>query len=130
MLTDLAPIEHRIGVFSRESARQGDEEGWGAGSGHGDARLRLYRTSVNEYSILDPDVQLGVRVDVKPRPRCQALPVPQLRLGRRACLRAASPPRMRVLISGVRVRSIQVGGIHSGNPSALMAHCQPRVAKL
>jgi hypothetical protein len=64
-LTDAAAIEHGIGVFSRESVRQGDKE-WGLDRVTGDARLRLYRASVHEYSILDPDVPLDVRVDVRP----------------------------------------------------------------
>jgi hypothetical protein len=64
-LTDPAAIEHGIGVFSRESVRQGDKE-WGLDRVTGDARLRLYRASVHECSILDPDVPLDVRVDVRP----------------------------------------------------------------
>jgi nitroimidazol reductase NimA-like FMN-containing flavoprotein (pyridoxamine 5'-phosphate oxidase superfamily) len=41
-LTDPAAIEHGIGVFSRESVRDGDEEEWGADQVTGEARLRLY----------------------------------------------------------------------------------------
>jgi nitroimidazol reductase NimA-like FMN-containing flavoprotein (pyridoxamine 5'-phosphate oxidase superfamily) len=51
-LTDPAAIEHGIGVFSRESVRQGDKE-WGLERVTGDARLRLYRASVHDCSILD-----------------------------------------------------------------------------
>lgn len=64
MLSDPASIEHGIGVFSRESVRQGNEE-WGLDRVTGEARLRLYRASVQEYSILDPDVPIDVRVNVK-----------------------------------------------------------------
>ena len=65
-LTDPAAIEHGIGVFSRESMRQGVEEEWGPDRVTGEARLRLYRAKVHEYSILDPDVPFDVRVDVRP----------------------------------------------------------------
>jgi nitroimidazol reductase NimA-like FMN-containing flavoprotein (pyridoxamine 5'-phosphate oxidase superfamily) len=65
-LTDPAAIEHGIGVFSRESVRQGDEEGWRPDRVTGEARLRLYRAKVDEYSILDPDVPFDVRVEVRP----------------------------------------------------------------
>ena len=64
-LSDPAAIEHGIEVFSRESVRQGDQE-WGLDRVTGEARLRLYRASVQECSILDPDVPLDVRVDVRP----------------------------------------------------------------
>jgi nitroimidazol reductase NimA-like FMN-containing flavoprotein (pyridoxamine 5'-phosphate oxidase superfamily) len=65
-LTDAAVIQHGIGVFSRESVRQGGEEEWGPDRVTGEARLRLYRASIREYSILDPDVPFDVRVDVRP----------------------------------------------------------------
>jgi hypothetical protein len=65
-LTDPAAIEYGIGVFSRESVRQGDEEEWRADQVTGEARLRLYRAKVDEYSILDPDVPFDVRVEVRP----------------------------------------------------------------
>ena len=65
-LTDPAAIEHGISVFSRESVRQGAEEEWRADRVTGEARLRLYRANVHEYSILDPDVPFDVRVDVRP----------------------------------------------------------------
>jgi hypothetical protein len=56
----------------------------------------------------------------------------QVRMGFpcRACFRAARVPRIRVLISGVRVRSTQAGGIHSGSLSGLIRQVQPRPAKL
>ena len=52
-------------------------------------------------------------------------PGPQVRMGClcRVCLRAVSPPWIRVLISGVWVRSTQAGGIHSGRPSPLIRQC-------
>ena len=52
-------------MFSRESVRQGAKK-WELDRVTGDARLRLYRASVHECSILDPDVPLDVRVDVRP----------------------------------------------------------------
>ena len=64
-VTDLAAIEHGMGVFSRESVRQEGEE-WRPDRVTGEARLRLYRANVREYSILDPDVPFDVRVDVRP----------------------------------------------------------------
>ena len=64
-LTGPAAIEHGIGVFSRESVRQGEEE-WGPDWVTGEAGLRLYRANVHEYSILDPEVPFDVRVDVRP----------------------------------------------------------------
>ena len=64
-LTDPAAIDHGLGVFSRESVRQGDKE-WGLDRVTADARLRLYRASVHDCSILDPDVPLDVRVEVRP----------------------------------------------------------------
>jgi hypothetical protein len=36
---------------------------------------------------------------------------------------------MRVLINGVRLRSAQPGGVHSGRPSGLMEQVQPWAAK-
>jgi nitroimidazol reductase NimA-like FMN-containing flavoprotein (pyridoxamine 5'-phosphate oxidase superfamily) len=65
-LTDAASIAHGIGVSSRESMRQGGEVEWGSDRVAGEARLRLYRANVHEYSILDPDVPFDVRVDVRP----------------------------------------------------------------
>jgi nitroimidazol reductase NimA-like FMN-containing flavoprotein (pyridoxamine 5'-phosphate oxidase superfamily) len=60
-----AEIEHGIGVFSRESVRQGEKE-FGLHQVTGDARLRLYRARVHEHSILDPDSPYDVRVVVTP----------------------------------------------------------------
>jgi hypothetical protein len=65
-LTDAAAIEHGIGVFARESVRQGGQVEWGYDRVAGEARLRLYRAKVHEYSILDPDIPFDVRVDVRP----------------------------------------------------------------
>ena len=64
-LSDRAAIEHGIDVFSRESVRQGNQE-WGLERVTGEARLRLYRASMYEYWILDPDVPHDVRVHVTP----------------------------------------------------------------
>jgi nitroimidazol reductase NimA-like FMN-containing flavoprotein (pyridoxamine 5'-phosphate oxidase superfamily) len=64
-LTDLDAIERGIAVFSRESVREGAGE-WGTDQVTGDARLRLYRASVHEFSILDPDSPFDVRVGVTP----------------------------------------------------------------
>jgi nitroimidazol reductase NimA-like FMN-containing flavoprotein (pyridoxamine 5'-phosphate oxidase superfamily) len=64
-LADRIAIEHGIGVFSRESVRQG-AEAWGSDRVTGQARLRLYRARVDAFSILDPDVPFDVRVDVSP----------------------------------------------------------------
>jgi nitroimidazol reductase NimA-like FMN-containing flavoprotein (pyridoxamine 5'-phosphate oxidase superfamily) len=65
-LSDPAAIERGIAIFSRESVRQGDEAEWRLDRVTGEARLRLYRANVHEYSILDPDVPFDVRVDVRP----------------------------------------------------------------
>jgi nitroimidazol reductase NimA-like FMN-containing flavoprotein (pyridoxamine 5'-phosphate oxidase superfamily) len=65
-LSDPAAIEHGIATFSRESVRQGGEAEWRLDQVTGEAGLRLYRAHVNEYSILDPDVPLDVRVNVRP----------------------------------------------------------------
>ena len=64
-VTEPAAIEHGIGVFSRECLRQ-QTEGWAVDQVSGEARLRLYRASVHEHSILDPDVPHDVRVMVRP----------------------------------------------------------------
>lgn len=64
-LSDPDAIEYGIGAFSRESMRQGNGE-WGLDRVTGEARLRLYRASVEEYSILDPDVPQDVRIGVRP----------------------------------------------------------------
>ena len=65
LLTDMAGIEHGLGVFSRKSVRQGAKE-WAPDKVTGEARLRLYRANVHDYSILDPDVPFDVRVEVRP----------------------------------------------------------------
>jgi nitroimidazol reductase NimA-like FMN-containing flavoprotein (pyridoxamine 5'-phosphate oxidase superfamily) len=64
-LTDPGAIERGIAVFSRESVREGAQE-LGLDEVTGDARLRLYRGSVHEYWILDPDSPFEVRVGVRP----------------------------------------------------------------
>lgn len=64
-LTDRGAIERGIGVFSRESVRDGADE-LGPDEVTGEARLRLYRASVHEYWILDPDSPFDVRVGVRP----------------------------------------------------------------
>ncbi len=64
-VTDPAALEHGLGVFSRESARQ-EGEGFEVDQVTGDARLRLYRAGVDEHSILDPDVPIDQRIAVHP----------------------------------------------------------------
>jgi len=58
-------IERGMAVFSRESLRDGAGE-WNADRVTGQARLRLYRASVQQYWILDPDSPFDVRVGVRP----------------------------------------------------------------
>jgi hypothetical protein len=62
---DPGEIERGLAVFSRESVGQGMVE-WGPERVTGEARLRLYRARVTGHSILDPDVDIEVRVDVSP----------------------------------------------------------------
>jgi nitroimidazol reductase NimA-like FMN-containing flavoprotein (pyridoxamine 5'-phosphate oxidase superfamily) len=64
-LTDPAAIERGLAVFSSEAERQGIGE-WGLDRVSGEARLRLYRASVHEHWILDPDSPYDVRVGVSP----------------------------------------------------------------
>ena len=64
-LTDPAAIERGLAVFSAEAERQGIGE-WGLDRVSGEARLRLYRASVHEHWILDPDSPYDVRVEVSP----------------------------------------------------------------
>jgi hypothetical protein len=64
-VTDPGAVEHGIGIVSRVSVRQGNEE-FGLDRVTADARLRLYWASVREYSILDPDSPFDVRVEVSP----------------------------------------------------------------
>jgi nitroimidazol reductase NimA-like FMN-containing flavoprotein (pyridoxamine 5'-phosphate oxidase superfamily) len=64
-LSEPAAIEQGMAVFSRESRRQGDEQAWEVDRVTGQARLRLYRASVHEHWILDPDATIDVRVRVR-----------------------------------------------------------------
>jgi nitroimidazol reductase NimA-like FMN-containing flavoprotein (pyridoxamine 5'-phosphate oxidase superfamily) len=64
-LTDEEGLLHGIGVYSRESVRKG-AAAFGLDQVTGEARLRLYRASVDECSILDPDEPVDVRVGVRP----------------------------------------------------------------
>jgi nitroimidazol reductase NimA-like FMN-containing flavoprotein (pyridoxamine 5'-phosphate oxidase superfamily) len=64
-VTEPAALEHGMGIFSRVSVRQGEDE-FGLDQVTGEARLRLYRASVHDHSILDPDSPFDVRVDVRP----------------------------------------------------------------
>ena len=64
-VTDPGWVEHGIGVVSRVSQRKGGGE-FGLDQVTGEARLRLYRASVNEFWILDPDSPHDVRVEVRP----------------------------------------------------------------
>jgi len=56
-------LEEGMAVFSRKSVRQGSDE-WGVSRVTGDARLRLYRASVVEHYILDPDATIDTRLQV------------------------------------------------------------------
>ncbi len=64
-VTDPAAIERGLGVFNAKAARQ-DIGDWGVDRVTGEARLRLYRASVHEHWILDPDSPYDVRVGVSP----------------------------------------------------------------
>jgi nitroimidazol reductase NimA-like FMN-containing flavoprotein (pyridoxamine 5'-phosphate oxidase superfamily) len=64
-LADPTAIEHGMAVFSRTARDQGMQE-WGVERVSGEARLRLYRASVHEHWILDPDSPHDVRVGVSP----------------------------------------------------------------
>jgi nitroimidazol reductase NimA-like FMN-containing flavoprotein (pyridoxamine 5'-phosphate oxidase superfamily) len=64
-VTEPAALEHGMGIFSRVSVRQGEDE-FGLDQVTGEARLRLYRASVHDHSILDPASPFDVRVDVRP----------------------------------------------------------------
>jgi hypothetical protein len=59
---DLAP---GMATFSRVAAGQG-LTGWNLARVTGDARLRLYRATVTEHHILDPDASVEVRIQVTP----------------------------------------------------------------
>lgn len=58
-------LEPGMAVFSRVSAAQG-LSGWNIARVTGDARLRLYRATVTEHHILDPDSPIEVRLQVTP----------------------------------------------------------------
>ncbi|MBP2324948.1 hypothetical protein JOF56_005333 [Kibdelosporangium banguiense] len=58
-------LEPGLGVFSRASVRGGLKE-FGTANVTGDARLRLYRATVTEHYILDPDSPIDVRIAVSP----------------------------------------------------------------
>ena len=64
-VTDPAAIERGLGVFNAKATRQ-DIGDWGVDRVTGEARLRLYRASVHEHWILDPDSPYDVRVGVSP----------------------------------------------------------------
>lgn len=56
-------VEDGIAVFSRVSERKGVGT-WDVSRVSGDARLRLYRASVTEHYILDPDASVDARLRV------------------------------------------------------------------
>ncbi|HEX6358910.1 pyridoxamine 5'-phosphate oxidase family protein [Actinophytocola sp.] len=58
-----AQVTDGIEIFSRVSVRKGLRE-WGLDRVTGDARLRLYRATVTEHHILDPDASIDVRAEV------------------------------------------------------------------
>jgi nitroimidazol reductase NimA-like FMN-containing flavoprotein (pyridoxamine 5'-phosphate oxidase superfamily) len=64
-VTGTAAIKHGVAVFSNASLQAGAGE-FGLDDVTGEARLRLYRATVHEYSILDPDSPFDVRVGVSP----------------------------------------------------------------
>jgi nitroimidazol reductase NimA-like FMN-containing flavoprotein (pyridoxamine 5'-phosphate oxidase superfamily) len=61
----LDDVEAGIEVYSRVSARSG-LPGWGVERVTGGARLRLYRATVTEHHIMDPDAPVDVRLAVTP----------------------------------------------------------------
>lgn len=63
--TDEAAVERGMAVFSRAAVAAGMAP-WGVDRVTGDARLRLYRATVTEHHILDPDATIDVRVAVNP----------------------------------------------------------------
>jgi nitroimidazol reductase NimA-like FMN-containing flavoprotein (pyridoxamine 5'-phosphate oxidase superfamily) len=65
-LSDRAAIEQGLAAFSSKSMRQG-AEAWGLERVTGAARLRLYRATILELSILDPDSPFDVRIPVDGR---------------------------------------------------------------
>jgi nitroimidazol reductase NimA-like FMN-containing flavoprotein (pyridoxamine 5'-phosphate oxidase superfamily) len=54
-----------VATFSRVSVREGIGE-WGLHRVTGDSRLRLYRATITEHYILDPDASIEVRIEVNP----------------------------------------------------------------
>jgi nitroimidazol reductase NimA-like FMN-containing flavoprotein (pyridoxamine 5'-phosphate oxidase superfamily) len=64
-VTDSGAVERGLGVVSRASVRDEGAE-FGLDQVSGEARLRLYRATPHEYSILDPDSPFDVRVNVSP----------------------------------------------------------------
>jgi uncharacterized protein YhbP (UPF0306 family) len=64
-LTGTVAIKRGVAVFSGASVHAGAGE-LGLDDVTGEARLRLYRATVHEYSILDPDSPFDVRVGVRP----------------------------------------------------------------
>jgi hypothetical protein len=58
-------VATEMGVFSRVSARSG-LPGWGVARVTGDARLRLYKATVTEHYIMDPDAPVDARLAVTP----------------------------------------------------------------
>jgi nitroimidazol reductase NimA-like FMN-containing flavoprotein (pyridoxamine 5'-phosphate oxidase superfamily) len=64
-VTEPAEVERGMAVFSAKSVAEG-EAGWGPDRVTAPARLRLYRATVDEHSILDPDATTDVRIAVNP----------------------------------------------------------------
>lgn len=60
-----AELEPGMSVYSRASVSSGLKE-YGIDTVTGDARLRLYRATVTEHYILDPDASIDVRIAVSP----------------------------------------------------------------
>jgi len=60
-----AELERGLAVFSEASVRAGIGA-WGLDRVTGDARLRLYRATVTEHYILDPDAAVETRIEVRP----------------------------------------------------------------
>jgi nitroimidazol reductase NimA-like FMN-containing flavoprotein (pyridoxamine 5'-phosphate oxidase superfamily) len=58
-------VETEIGVYSRVSARSG-LPGWGVERVTGAARLRLYKATVTEHYIMNPDAPVDARLAVTP----------------------------------------------------------------
>ena len=60
-----AELEEGMAVFSRRSLEHGGRA-WTAEEGRAPAPLRLYRATVSEHSVLDPDQPRDVRTPVSP----------------------------------------------------------------